>query len=720
MWKKNPQLQSRTFRLKYIFLAQIAPNSVRMCKLILFQFGIIVFLEIAPRMILALPPGKNMATENLVENITVAFTSNSSLPRGWDEFCVESNKSSPAKFYFTCTVDKYYSGVWNYSQIASYISSRNVKYGFDIECLDGANISLRWPGKAKNLIELRVRNCLITDFYGDYESKTLATFPDQLEYLVLSNNMVLVDIFDLVYFAGSIVNITQDALCGNDESLVEMKISNMTYNFGASTEIFFAKLLNKTTGTHDIENDPVVNDAQNLYKDIFEVNHICNYKRLRKYDNSINSHPSTFYVDVKTERSLYPVLETLNLSYTSFGKQYSVDDLLNDWAVFYPTLKLMDISHCNVQLLDVSNKINDADSSVKHVLHVNLTGNNISELQVPVLESLVNIQRIYLNFSDNPLNCSCTEDMKELIRFVLGESKWREKKYQRYDFIREMKCYHPLQLRGTMLKDLRESQLLCTNDVTMTETIVVEAVVVLSILSLFLLVAIIILVKFRREIRILTYTRFHILLPFQPEEAFEEKTFDAFVSYSNEDQEWVSSLFENDEIEGLRSFKFCLHQRDFMPGKTITENIVDCIEGSRHTIVIVSKHFLDSSYCLYEFEEALRQSISERKRHLLVIILEEISKEEMPKVLQTSLKTFTYIKKDDSIFLDRLIFSLSYKGRDGKKKKASKTSGHENNAFEERIEEQDGMNNYNKNVCKVDGRLGNLDNEKTKHYNIFP
>lgn len=103
-----------------------------------------------------------------------------------------------------------------------------------------------------------------------------------------------------------------------------------------------------------------------------------------------------------------------------------------------------------------------------------------------------------------------------------------------------------------------------------------------------------------------------------------------------------------------------------------------------------------------------------------MIILEEISKEEMPKVLQTSLKTFTYIKKDDSIFLDRLIFSLSYKGHGKEKKKSSEISGHENNAFEGRMAEQDGTNNYNKNVYQVDVLSGNLDSEKTKHYNIFP
>lgn len=109
------------------------------------------------------------------------------------------------------------------------------------------------------------------------------------------------------------------------------------------------------------------------------------------YDNSVNLYFSIFYVDVKIERFFYLVLEILNFFYMLFGKQYFVDDLLNDWVVFYLILKLMDIFYCNVQVLDVSNKYNDVDSSVKYVLYVNLIGNNIIEIQVLVLESLVNI-----------------------------------------------------------------------------------------------------------------------------------------------------------------------------------------------------------------------------------------------------------------------------------------------------------------------------------------
>lgn len=57
-----------------------------------------------------------------------------------------------------------------------------------------------------------------------------------------------------------------------------------------------------------------------------------------------------------------------------------------------------------------------------------------------------------------------------------------------------------------------------------------------------------------------------------------------------------------------------------------------------------------------------------------------------------------YIKKNDSIFLDRLIFLFFYKGYGKEKKKFFEILGYENNVFEGWMVEQDGMNNYNKNV----------------------
>ncbi|XP_062571858.1 toll-like receptor 2 [Saccostrea cucullata] len=683
-----------------------------------FFFVIVIVIKFVACIENSTPP-QQRKTESVKESNNSESTV-ASLPTGWDDFCMEKTEyTSTETMSFKCTIDRNNSGRWNYDELRDHIALKKLKYKFDIECENGANITLKWPFKAINLIEIIVQNCLLEDFYGDYENKMLATFADELQYLRLTDVVAMVSIFDLIYLAGEIVNITQDAMCGNDESLIEHTISNLTYNFGASTETFFQNLLNETTGEHNVEKDPVLNDVPKMYNEVLRVEHVCNYKHLRKYEYSINSSPGSFFIDLETERSKYPVLENLNFSFTPFGEKYPLDNLLRNWVSNYPSLQTMDISHCNLQELNFIGFLDTMKRRDDKILLVNLTNNRIKELKVSVLETIIDEHRLFLNFSQNPLNCSCTEDMKELIRFIQGREKWALEKYARYAYIREMGCFFPESLKGTLLKDLSESMLMCKNDFTFTETILLEAVITLSLFSILLLVVIIILLVFRREIRILTYTRFHILLPCQPEEVFEEKKFDAFVSYSNQDHDWVSDVFENNKLEVLKGFKFCLHHRDFMAGKTITENIIDSIESSRHTIVIVSRHFLDSNYCLYEFEEALRQSLSEKKRHLLVILMEEISQNKMPKVLQACLKTFTFIKKDDKIFMDRLIYSLSYKGRDSVRSGSKYNAAYENKACDETKNQENSLT-FNKNVNQIGFPQGNVDNEKNKHYNMFP
>ena len=99
--------------------------------------------------------------------------------------------------------------------------------------------------------------------------------------------------------------------------------------------------------------------------------------------------------------------------------------------------------------------------------------------------------------------------------------------------------------------------------------------------------------------RILIYTRVHILLPCGapqrlPGEA-PEKLYDAFVSYAHEDSAWVlDSLLTR--LEGPSNScgpcKLCLHQRDFVVGKPIIDNIIDSIAASRHTIIVLSNSFV--------------------------------------------------------------------------------------------------------------------------------
>jgi len=84
-----------------------------------------------------------------------------------------------------------------------------------------------------------------------------------------------------------------------------------------------------------------------------------------------------------------------------------------------------------------------------------------------------------------------------------------------------------------------------------------------------------------------------------------ESTYDAFVIYSSQDEDWVRNELVKNLEEGVPPFQLCLHYRDFIPGVAIAANIIQ--EGfykSRKVIVVVSQHFIQSRWCIFEYEIA--------------------------------------------------------------------------------------------------------------------
>ena len=56
--------------------------------------------------------------------------------------------------------------------------------------------------------------------------------------------------------------------------------------------------------------------------------------------------------------------------------------------------------------------------------------------------------------------------------------------------------------------------------------------------------------------------------------------YDLFVCYAKEDMDWVSEHLMV-ELENKRRLRLCIHERDFVPGKNILDNISDCVEGRK-------------------------------------------------------------------------------------------------------------------------------------------
>ena len=80
--------------------------------------------------------------------------------------------------------------------------------------------------------------------------------------------------------------------------------------------------------------------------------------------------------------------------------------------------------------------------------------------------------------------------------------------------------------------------------------------------------------------------------------------YDAFVSYSHADAHWVwqelQPFLENQKLQ----FSLCIHDRDFLAGADVVDNISAAVNISRRTIIVLSKSFLHSHWCHEEFRQA--------------------------------------------------------------------------------------------------------------------
>ncbi|KAH8242449.1 hypothetical protein KR032_006746 [Drosophila birchii] len=188
--------------------------------------------------------------------------------------------------------------------------------------------------------------------------------------------------------------------------------------------------------------------------------------------------------------------------------------------------------------------------------------------------------------------------------------------------------------------------------------------ILVAILTAFIFVMICTLLVFifRQEMRVWCHSRFGVRLFYNAQKDVDknerEKLFDAFVSYSSKDE-----LFVNEELApmlemGAQRYKLCLHQRDFPVGGYLPETIVQAIDSSRRTIMVVSENFIKSEWCRFEFKSAHQSVLRDRRRRLIVIVLGEVPQKELDPDLRLYLKTNTYLQWGDKLFWQKLRFAL--------------------------------------------------------------
>ncbi|XP_069357579.1 uncharacterized protein [Maniola hyperantus] len=147
------------------------------------------------------------------------------------------------------------------------------------------------------------------------------------------------------------------------------------------------------------------------------------------------------------------------------------------------------------------------------------------------------------------------------------------------------------------------------------------------------------------------------------EDADDAREFDAFVSFSHLDQRYADELARRLERSerGERARRLCLHERDWLPGDWIPAQIARSVRDARRTLVLLSDHFLASTWARAELREAYAAALHERTPRLLLLLLPGCSADAAARAdpaLRAYLARVTYLRWDDPHFWRKLELAL--------------------------------------------------------------
>ncbi|XP_056145499.1 toll-like receptor 1 [Lampris incognitus] len=270
-----------------------------------------------------------------------------------------------------------------------------------------------------------------------------------------------------------------------------------------------------------------------------------------------------------------------------------------------------------------------------------LRANSLHAPSVHNLESCPNLK--LLDASHNPFICTCA--LRRFRSFgINSEGKNGHTRTQLLSWPSDYYCSYPEAFRNFTLKVFWIPEVSCNAGVLAATILGPAFIVIITVVSLC----------HRLDVpwymgMIWQWTRAKHRARTQqlrPED-MEGVEFHAFVSYSQHDAEWVqNSLLPN--LEGpAGGLSICYHEKNFVPGKTIVENIMRCIEKSRRCVFVLSTHFVKSAWCHYELYFASHQHLARGSDSVVLVLLEPLPQYLIPSKyyqLKTMMERHTYLE----------------------------------------------------------------------------
>jgi len=139
----------------------------------------------------------------------------------------------------------------------------------------------------------------------------------------------------------------------------------------------------------------------------------------------------------------------------------------------------------------------------------------------------------------------------------------------------------------------------------------------------------------------------------------EEKLFDCFISYSKKDEAFVTQILAP-ELEYVNPpYRLCLHYRDLPVSGYLSDAIVEAMEASRRSILVISENFLKNEWCRYEFKSAHLEVLRTNQRHKLILIfIGKINAADFDPDIRYWMKTATFLQWGEKMFWDKLRYAM--------------------------------------------------------------